>query len=684
MRWHKRLVWMIVILLSAFSTALVSAQIPDGAEGRSYYVAFPVKITVDGLFTDWDHLPRQTVKSGPLVPEDPTKRGLLQFAAVADYEYLYLMIQVNDVNLITNQHGDKYWLEDSVEVYINGTGQRDLTSYVPGVVQLVFPAASMGLRIDETPIVGINSQDASAKAIVVETQNGYAIEAKIPFTSSVWTIEPSHDKRIGFQIELNGASELDRDMKLSWSTADQNNESTLNPSVFGELILWKIASDLPPVKTAVSIVATAVSEPPTMIVPPDPPVVMSSTPIVGPTAIIIPPPAETTPLLPTVILSTDTSTEEAAEPEVSETPTEEAAEPEITASAEATKPEATVEPGTEVAALPTATEGPAIPTETPAAPTANHFKVVGADIFDPEGNLFVAKGVNISGFNSVWSRKSVDDVNLINQCWNFNLVRVNNWMFKGRIEYDQFEVNNNLDEIVNAFTSRGIVVVFEAHDFIGNYYKNEDLDVLINWYVELATRYRDNPYVWFDIMNEPGGRGGIDVLQWVGMHGRVIEAIRGTGAENIIIVEGAFGGQDNRSPSPQPVSESAILQYSQDILNYNGNTFSNIVFSIHTWDLWNQGDEKLADYLDRAREQGIAMIVGEYGVRSDKDTREAAESTFNVTIPRDVGRVVWHWDGSDWNDLTVPGGGWLINDCANPTNLSWMGQKIWDDNHSSD
>ncbi|NJR12726.1 hypothetical protein HC776_02345 [bacterium] len=55
------------------------------------------------------------------------------------------------------------------------------------------------------------------------------------------------------------------------------------------------------------------------------------------------------------------------------------------------------------------------------------------------------------------------------------------------------------------------------------------------------------------------------------MHGRVIEAIRNTAqADNIIIVEGAFGGQDNPEATAAPVVDSAILNYSDLILNYNG------------------------------------------------------------------------------------------------------------------
>jgi len=133
------------------------------------------------------------------------------------------------------------------------------------------------------------------------------------------------------------------------------------------------------------------------------------------------------------------------------------------------------------------------------------------------------------------------------------------------------------------------------------------------------------------------------------------------------------------------VTDSAILQYGKDVIHFGGRSFQNIVFSIHTYDLWNQGDAKLADFFDKVAALGYPMIIGEYGVRTDRDVTPAAKSTFNVAIPRNIGLIVWQWEGKDDNDLTTgpsEGGGWEINDCANPTNLTWLGEQVWKDNHT--
>lgn len=579
---RKALLGLCLFLVSAGAAA--QDVIPLPVDGETYYAAYPITINVDGDFSEWTSEVMAPVTTGPQIPANPQALSSLLFAAAADTNNLYLSIQVIDPHIIANQHGVEYWQEDSVEVYINASGNLSLTEYTPSVAQINIPAANIGRPIDQTVFAGINWEQTGTGAVVVQTSAGYAIEAAIPLQNGLWNITPTANGSIGFQIQLNGASQLDRDLKLSWSKDDQTaDQSYANPSVFGELVFFQTTSG--------SVIPTLV------------------------------PPVATNP-----------------------------------------------------------------PAATDQSRPAGNFSVSGSRILDPMGNPFVAKGVNISGFNWVWQRHSASDVNQIVDCWNFNLVRVNSFLFWGRVPYQQYEVNNNLDEIVNTFTSRGIVVVFEGHDHIGSYYQGEDLNALIAWFTELASRYRDNPYVWFDIMNEPGNRSSIDRDRWVNMHGQVIEAIRNNAqSDNIIIVEGAFGGQDNAYASADMVTQSAILQHAQEVINYNGQYYENIAFSIHPYDLWNQGDAKMADYFDRVHAQGMAMIVGEYGVDTGQDVTAATQSMFNTAVPRSIGRIVWHWDGSDNNDLTSgtsQGGGWEINDCANPTNLSWLGQLVWNDNHS--
>ncbi len=579
MRFRFSVLAFVLASMFALLPSVVSGQTPI-VPGESYFAASNAVVTLDGNFTEWTQFPFASITRGPITSGLPITA---QFAAAADSSNLYIAVLVNDSMIAAGRHGQDYWNEDSVEIFLNTNQNLQMTSYTHAVAHLTIPAANIGVPAANTVIVGENIRQIGAQAVVVRTTSGYAVEMSIPLRNVFWNINTSPGRSIGFQVMVNSASTQDRNYKLSWSNDDLIADvSAVNPSVFGVLTFAAVGGNIP----------TATRQPAT--------------------------------IMPTITLPR------------SPTP------------------------------LPR-------PTSTPAA--QNGFRVSGSTIYDPQGNVFVARGTNVNGMNWVWDRSTTADAALIDDCWNFNLVRVNNFLFTGRVQWQQYTANNNLDAIVNTFTSRGIVVMFEAHDHIGSYYQGSDLDALVRWFTDLANRYKNNPYVWFDIANEPGGRGGIDSAQWLGMHDTVIEAIRGTGANNIIIVEGAYGGQD--SPG-----DSAILRFGSQLIANNGHPYQNIVFSIHPYDLWNNGG--LGSFIDRVRAQNLALLIGEYGIQTDQDTRRAAQAVFSDAVSRNVGIVMWHWDGHDWNDVTANttwGGGWEINHCSNPTNLSWFGQQVWNVNH---
>ncbi|HEY9846738.1 MAG TPA: cellulase family glycosylhydrolase, partial [Candidatus Caenarcaniphilales bacterium] len=263
------------------------------------------------------------------------------------------------------------------------------------------------------------------------------------------------------------------------------------------------------------------------------------------------------------------------------------------------------------------------------------FKVSGTQILDPNGKEFIIKGVNINGLNWVWPDDMTQPAHLdkIVNCWKFNLVRVNCHLFFTNSPWPQFRDNNDLDKIVNAYTSRKVVVMFDGHERIGGYYEGGELTTLKNWYRDLAVKYKNNPYVWFDIQNEPGAAQP-DKAKWLAVMQGAVKAIRDeAGASNIIMVEGTAWGQDagNWNSSPVPQQNSSILQYGPEVMNFGGKSYSNIIFNIHVYDQWNFGDARLADYFDRVRAKNMVITVGEFGVRNaGQDTTAATRSLYNT------------------------------------------------------
>jgi chitodextrinase len=324
-----------------------------------------------------------------------------------------------------------------------------------------------------------------------------------------------------------------------------------------------------------------------------------------------------------------------------------------------------------------------------------YFKVEGSKILNPNGDEFVIKGANVMAYNAAWPVTALEDLQLF-KTWNFNFARFYTRLDETYLTGGQPGFNrdlNTLYNIIDAYTAEGIVVMIEVHDFTGSYYTDlttPSLTDLANFHASLAARYIDNPYVWFNVMNEPGGSGAVST-QWLTTNQRVVKAIRDTGNNSIIVADGASWGQDVGEWNASPVKEenSAILKYGNDLKSFGGNTYDNIMFSIHAYDQWSNGDAKLIDFIDRVYAKGHALMIGEFGSWNNSYNFNSLDTVMRVAPEKGVGVVAWHWYGGDRNRLTVKvegknGGGQDINktDGTKPTNLTYFGNLLWDYNHN--
>ncbi|MBD2070959.1 cellulase family glycosylhydrolase [Leptolyngbya sp. FACHB-671] len=318
--------------------------------------------------------------------------------------------------------------------------------------------------------------------------------------------------------------------------------------------------------------------------------------------------------------------------------------------------------------------------------SSNDFRVVGTKIYDPNGREFIAKGVNINGPGYGWPGKTPEQVDNIKR-WGFNSIRLNVRQL-GLDNKQTYAENGTIDAIVEKFTSQRIVVMIEPHERTGKWYSSDELNKLVNWHKGLASKYKDNPYVWLNVSNEPGGSdsgSSSAVSKYVQQNTTVIKAIRSTGFDNPIVVDGWSWGQDSGSWNSSPVSESksAILSLGQKLLSVDPD--KNTVFSLHTYDQWKTNTQaKMDDFIDRVHAKGLALVVGEYGAENGSSGRfkETVSGVLPVVQKREVGRFAWAWQGGDAFDLTTGGGGHKANFSSSgsmPDNLSWFGQQVWKD-----
>lgn len=221
------------------------------------YIPFPVNITVDGNLSDWNGIPFEIVDKGIMVSRDPAENGFFQFALAADHEHVYLYMAMPDATIVTGQHGTDYWNEDSLEFYMNFTGDLSLNSYTTGVFQVNINPGNIG-NTDPNALVftGINSSQADFYGFVFPTADGWGFEVAVRIPEGV-TVE--HGLQIGFQAHANGSSGGSRDVKLIWSAADTNDSSWQRPAVFGIGMFYELGNtDLPEASThPTGVVVTA-------------------------------------------------------------------------------------------------------------------------------------------------------------------------------------------------------------------------------------------------------------------------------------------------------------------------------------------------------------------------------------------------------------------------------------------
>lgn len=324
-------------------------------------------------------------------------------------------------------------------------------------------------------------------------------------------------------------------------------------------------------------------------------------------------------------------------------------------------------------------------------PDAGGFRVDGTTILGPDGEPFVPVGMNLLGPDGFFNAQAetLGHARAVRDGWRANTVRLNACLPEG-CPYTGVhnERNDDLDAIVEEYTGQGIVVIVALHQVEpGTWPSDDTLDAMAAWWRDVALRHGDNPYVWFNLLNEPGS----DVpasSRWLEVHRRLLDAVRTTGATNVVVVDGTSWGQDagGRGSGRVPTESSAILSFGDQLVD------DNVVFSFHVYDQWGdpsasdaQRDARMADYIDRVHAAGHALLIGEVGSHDQEccDPRAlAAQTAFRVAPPRGVGILAWHGQSVDDNRLVDWDPSGIspsdIDDLDEPTNLSWLGELLWD------
>ena len=246
------IIWSLIVI--TYSDTVEEKLSPSEIMGKAVYIPFPVNIKVDGKLDDWMGVRSVYVDRGKefMISKNPEENGSFTFSVAADKNYLYITMEVLDNKIITGQHGRNFWNEDSMEFFINASGNLVAKSYSRRIFQVNITASDIGNTDPHAlTLTGVNCQNAIdlIHGYVFKTEDGWGYEVALNI-KDLLIVE--HGNEFGFQAQMNGATgrkDKNRDVKLIWSLADKKDTSWRNPSLFGRGIFFEIGrKDIPEYK----------------------------------------------------------------------------------------------------------------------------------------------------------------------------------------------------------------------------------------------------------------------------------------------------------------------------------------------------------------------------------------------------------------------------------------------------
>ena len=361
------------------------------------------------------------------------------------------------------------------------------------------------------------------------------------------------------------------------------------------------------------------------------------------------------------------------------------------------------------------------------------FTTNGGRIISPDGTPYLPIGANISGMDFTWNDAVLGHASVARETWNWTAIRLScgfrDWGSVNSRQGYTFLSNNNLDRIVDEYTGAGITTIIAQHhpgpktsdsaagsaispragtapDGTGR----SSEDGIVDWWLAVASRFKNNPRVWFNLINEPGSdQAGLN-----SQYERMLTRIRAFAPRTPIVLDAANFANDipnNATFGTGPITpeDSFVLTYGPGLVEKFGEPagYGPIIFSIHVYSRWprNYGgtgritDAQLAtrmrDYATRCRAKGLAILVGETGAETwaaEYDSASVRVGLYEqgavagrqtgVWPEQGVGVLVWH--ASPLSGMPLASTNWYnVTSAAQVSPQPQAGLGLWNYAHMS-
>lgn len=219
------------------------------------------------------------------------------------------------------------------------------------------------------------------------------------------------------------------------------------------------------------------------------------------------------------------------------------------------------------------------------------LSVKGTNLIDSNGNNFQLRGVSthsISAFPEYINKETFKEMRDV---WGINVIRIA--MYSNPNDGYTVKLHDKVKEAVQYASDLGLYVIIDWHilqDNNPNIYKSE----AINFFKEMATEFKDNENILYEICNEPNGNvtWAKDIKPYAE---EVISEIRKIDSNSIIIV-----GTPTWSQDVDIVADDRIEGY------------SNIMYTLHFYAATHK--DNLRAKMKSALDKGLPIFVTEFGI----------------------------------------------------------------------
>ena len=201
--------------------------------------------TIDGSWDDWkDYTTQYPITAITYGANNWTGAADLQasYAAVWDYNYLYLGVKVHDDIYAQNATGANIYLGDSIEILLdkNLYGDYYTQSLSSDDYQLGISAGNSSAGIAPSAYMWYPAGSNGTKsdvAIGFTTEPGiYRIEARIPWSD--FGITPTVGTHYGIAVSVSDNDNVNQNLQQSMASSAPYR-SLVNPTTWGEIVLTK-------------------------------------------------------------------------------------------------------------------------------------------------------------------------------------------------------------------------------------------------------------------------------------------------------------------------------------------------------------------------------------------------------------------------------------------------------------